>query len=69
MKTRKQILLEGENEWTEFKSSFQSEVIETLVAFANTRGGTVYVGAVASAFVAVFDVTFITISQTKRISN
>lgn len=40
----KQILQQGESERVEFKSSFQSEVIETLVAFANTRGGTVYVG-------------------------
>lgn len=28
----------------EFKSSFQDKVIETLVAFANTSGGTVYIG-------------------------
>jgi len=28
----------------EFKSSFTDAVIETLVAFANTRGGTVYIG-------------------------
>ena len=44
MKTLEHILKEGENERTEFKSSFQSEVIETLVAFANTSGGTVYIG-------------------------
>ena len=37
-------LLNGESEVVEFKSSFNSEVIETLVAFANTRGGIVYVG-------------------------
>lgn len=28
----------------EFKSSFNIEVIEALVAFANTKGGAVYVG-------------------------
>ena len=28
----------------EFKASFNEDVIETLVAFANTKGGTVYVG-------------------------
>ena len=33
-----------ENQNTEFKSSFNTRVIESLVAFANTGGGTVYVG-------------------------
>jgi len=33
-----------ENQQTEFKLSFQEKVIETLVAFANTSGGTVYIG-------------------------
>jgi len=28
----------------EFKTSFNEDVIETLVAFSNTKGGTVYVG-------------------------
>ena len=37
-------LLQGENETTEFKTSFNDEVIISLVAFANTKGGTVYVG-------------------------
>ncbi|MCC5931160.1 MAG: putative DNA binding domain-containing protein [Cyclobacteriaceae bacterium] len=34
----------GESETLEFKSSFNVQVIETLVAFANTRGGKVLVG-------------------------
>lgn len=34
----------GESETVEFKSSFDKEVIETLVAFANTKGGKVFVG-------------------------
>ncbi len=34
----------GEGENLEFKSSFNNELIETLVAFANTRGGKVVVG-------------------------
>jgi len=34
----------GETETVEFKSSFNAEAIETLVAFSNARGGTVYVG-------------------------
>ncbi len=38
------ILLQGENEKVEFKTSFSKSVIETLVAFANTKGGVVYVG-------------------------
>ncbi len=33
-----------ENLNTEFKSSFNDEVIETLVAFANTHGGKVLLG-------------------------
>ena len=37
-------LKDGESESCEFKSSFNAETIETLVAFANTKGGTVYVG-------------------------
>jgi ATP-dependent DNA helicase RecG len=38
------VIKDGENEMVEFKSSFNTEVIETLVAFANTKGGSVYVG-------------------------
>lgn len=34
----------GENEKLEFKSSFNNELIETLVAFANTGGGKIIVG-------------------------
>ncbi|MDR0368905.1 MAG: putative DNA binding domain-containing protein, partial [Bacteroidales bacterium] len=33
-----------ENQFAEFKTSFNEEVIETLVAFANAKGGKVYVG-------------------------
>jgi len=33
-----------ENETTELKTSFSDEVIISLVAFANTNGGSVYVG-------------------------
>ena len=38
------ILKQGEGETLEFKSSFNNEVIETLVAFANTKGGSVIIG-------------------------
>ena len=34
----------GEGETLEFKSSFNNELIESLVAFANTRGGRVITG-------------------------
>jgi len=34
----------GESEKVEFKQSFNDEVIETIVAFANTTGGSVYIG-------------------------
>ena len=33
-----------ESETTEFKTSFHDDVIETLVAFSNAKGGTVYIG-------------------------
>jgi ATP-dependent DNA helicase RecG len=38
------LIKQGENEKTEFKTSFNTEVIETLVAFANSKGGAVMVG-------------------------
>ncbi len=38
------LILEGESETLEFKSSFDREAIETLAAFANSSGGTLLVG-------------------------
>ena len=38
------ILQIGEGLQSEFKASFKEDVIETLVAFSNAKGGTVYVG-------------------------
>ena len=38
------IIAKGENETVEFKQSFTKAVIETLVAFSNTRGGSVFIG-------------------------
>ncbi len=35
---------QGEGDTLEFKSSFNDEVIVSLVAFANTKGGTVFIG-------------------------
>ena len=34
----------GESEKVEFKQSFNDEVIESIVAFANTSGGSVFIG-------------------------
>jgi len=39
-----QVISIGENESVEFKTSFQKEVIESIVAFANAKGGKVFIG-------------------------
>ena len=44
MKRQHDLLPAKESEFVEFKTSFSDEVIVSLVAFANCRGGTVYVG-------------------------
>ena len=38
------ILPASESEKVEFKTSYNEDVIESLVAFSNTKGGTVYIG-------------------------
>jgi ATP-dependent DNA helicase RecG len=38
------IVQAGEGLHSEFKTSFKEDVIETLVAFSNAKGGTVYIG-------------------------
>jgi ATP-dependent DNA helicase RecG len=38
------IIEEGEGETVEFKSSFTKEIIETIVAFSNTKGGKIIIG-------------------------
>lgn len=40
----KKSLKKGESESTEFKENFDREAIETAVAFANTKGGTILIG-------------------------
>ncbi len=40
----KHLTIQGESETVEFKQSFSKSVIETLVAFSNTQGGTVLLG-------------------------
>lgn len=42
--TLQQLISQGESETVEFKSSFNVATIESLVAFANTKGGSVLVG-------------------------
>ncbi|MCH9740756.1 MAG: putative DNA binding domain-containing protein [Epsilonproteobacteria bacterium] len=37
-------IAQGENQITEFKTSFQKEVIASVVAFANAKGGKVFIG-------------------------
>jgi len=38
------LISKGESEHTEFKESFDKDSIETAVAFANTKGGTILIG-------------------------
>jgi ATP-dependent DNA helicase RecG len=38
------LLAEGESETTEFKESLDREALETIAAFANTKGGTLLIG-------------------------
>src|SRR6056297_3213081 len=44
MKKIAEIIKQGESETVEFKTSFGKDVIETAVAFANTRGGRILIG-------------------------
>jgi len=44
MKKIGDIIVQGESETLEFKRRFHVDVIETAVAFANTRGGTILIG-------------------------
>ena len=39
-----QCIAQGENTTTEFKENFDQEVVETGAAFANTDGGTIFIG-------------------------
>ena len=39
-----EILNQGESQIIEFKSSFQKELIESIVAFSNVQGGTILIG-------------------------
>ncbi|HAN77812.1 MAG TPA: hypothetical protein DCQ31_08600, partial [Bacteroidales bacterium] len=39
-----ELIRQGEGERLEFKTNFNTETIETLTAFANTKGGKVLLG-------------------------
>jgi len=43
------IIGKGESQTVEFKASFQKEVIETVVAFANAKGGKIFIGVADNA--------------------
>ena len=44
MKKVLEMIIQGESQTTEFKRSFQKEVIESIVAFANAKGGKIFIG-------------------------
>lgn len=54
---------QGENELVEFKRAFSDEVIISLVAFANTKGGTVYIGVDDNGIMKGIDLNKETVAQ------
>lgn len=54
---------QGENELVEFKRTFGDEVIISLVAFANTKGGTVYIGVDDNGIMKGIDLNQETVAQ------
>jgi ATP-dependent DNA helicase RecG len=50
------LIQSGENELLEFESNFNNELIETLVAFANTSGGQVVIGINQNKTVVIFSI-------------
>ena len=44
LKELEKLIVHGESDTVEFKSNFNSQTIETLVAFANLKGGAVFIG-------------------------
>ncbi len=51
------LIQRGETETVEFKQSFNKAVIETLVAFSNTKGGQVLVGVKNDKTITGVDIT------------
>ncbi len=63
---QKELLLgieQGESEILEFKTSFQKEVIETIVAFANAKGGKIFIGVSDSGEITGVDIGLETIQN------
>lgn len=61
-------LIQRENEELEFKTSFGRETIETPVAFANAKGGSVLVGVSSTEKVGV-SVSVERINQVKAVTS
>ncbi len=51
------IISQGENEKVEFKTSFNKEVIDTIVAFANSKGGTIILGVTDKKSIVGIEIT------------
>jgi len=51
-----QLIKNGENQYVEFKTSFQKEVISSVVAFANAKGGKILIGVSDSGDILGIDV-------------
>jgi len=52
-----EIIKTGESEIVEFKTTFNKGVIESMVAFANTNGGALYVGVKDNGSIVGVDIT------------
>jgi len=55
----------GESQTVEFKTSFQKELITSVVAFANTRGGKILVGVSDDGTIILMTVMIFRISRKK----
>ena len=50
------LISKGENQTVEFKTSFQKEVIESVVAFANAKGGKIFIGVKDNGIIQGIDI-------------
>ena len=57
------LIKKGESQNLEFKSTFQKEVIETIVAFANTSGGKIIIGINSEAIIKGVQIKTETLSE------